>query len=77
MFKDQFTGKVSKPGEKLRKIVVEKREKVYHRTVRDMETGKPMVVEVGRGWEIVKELSLSEEGERLYLLSHPPLAAAG
>jgi hypothetical protein len=71
MFKCQITGKLSKPGEKLRKVVSEKREKTYFRRIRDMETGKLNTVEAGKGWEIAKELSVSEEGEKIWLETHP------
>lgn len=53
MFKCDMTGKVSKPGEKPVRVVVERREKVY----RDDE-GRVL----GRGWEIAKELTVSVEG---------------
>lgn len=53
-------------SEKLTKIVVEKRERVYTRRVRNEETGKWEDVEIGRGWEIVRELNASEEGAALW-----------
>jgi hypothetical protein len=66
MFFCAITGKLSKPGEKCQKIVVESRERVYTRKVRNEETGRWEDVEVGRGWEIVKEVSATEEGVRAW-----------
>lgn len=53
-------------SEKLTKIVVEKRERIYTKRVRNEETGKWEDVEIGRGWEIVRELNASEEGAALW-----------
>jgi hypothetical protein len=66
MFYCQITKKMSQPGDKLHKVVVERRERVYTRTVVDKETRQEMVEEIGRGWEIVKEVNATEEGARLY-----------
>jgi hypothetical protein len=53
MFKCALTGKLTKPGEKAFSVVVEKRDRIYLN-----EEGE----EVSRGWEIVKEIRVSEEG---------------
>lgn len=82
MFKCQVTGKFSRqgrpgpkdqngevthiPGEKLQKIVVERRERVYTKRVRNEETGEWEKVEIGRGWEIVREIDATEEGLALW-----------
>lgn len=76
MFKCQITGKNSKganphttpplAAEKLNKIVVETREKVYFKKFRNEETNKWEDVEVGRGWEIVREINASHEGLQLW-----------
>jgi len=66
MFICQITGKVSKPGEKLNKITVETRERVYTQKQRDTENGEWVTVEIGRGWEIVKQLKLSDEGVNIW-----------
>jgi len=58
MFRCAITGKLSKPGEKMNKVVVETREKTYT----DPETGEV----VGKGWEIVKEVSVSDEGLKIW-----------
>lgn len=71
MFYCQVTNRLSKPGEKCRKIVTEKRERVYSKRVRDMETGKLNTIEIGRGWEIVTEINATEEGEKIWLETHP------
>ena len=70
MFFCEVTKKLSKPGEKCRKIVVEKREKTYSKRFRDMETGKIQTVECSKGWEIVKEISATEAGEKLWMAAH-------
>lgn len=62
MFICQVTGKISKPGEKLNRLPVAKRDKVYFKKIKNEETGKWDDVEVGRGWEIVREISVSDEG---------------
>jgi len=64
MFKCQVTGKTSARGEKLNRIVVQTREKVYTQNV--WEEGELVEIEVGRGWEIVKEINASDEGLKLY-----------
>ena len=66
MFKCQITGKFSKFGEKLHKVVVAKRPRVYTRKFRNEETRQIEEVEVGTGWEIVREVSASEEGMHLW-----------
>ena len=50
MFRCEKSGRVTRPGEKMKKIVVETRERVYLD-----EDG----TEIGRGREIVKEISVS------------------
>lgn len=64
MFKCQVTGRFSKPGEKCNKIVISTREKSYYEKV--MEDGEEVELEIGRGWEIVKEINATEEGVRIY-----------
>jgi hypothetical protein len=64
MFKCQVTGKMSKPGEKMNRIVVETREKVYTQQV--WEEGELVEIEVGRGYETVKEIAATDEGVKLY-----------
>ena len=66
MFHCQITNRQSKLGEKLNKVVVQTRARTYTRWVRDEETKKWVEIEAGKGWEIVKELSASEEGLRLW-----------
>jgi hypothetical protein len=61
MFRCAVTGKLSKAGEKCNKIVVERREKLYKR---DGEV-------VARGWEIVREISVTEEGLKQYNQVNP------
>lgn len=76
MFKCQVTGKYSRQGnansnppvqgEKLHKIVVATRERVYTKWVKNEETHKYEEVEIGRGWEIVREINASQEGFDLW-----------
>ena len=71
-----ITGKVSRQGnatkdppvkaEKLNKLVVATREKVYTKKVKNEETNKWEDVEIGRGFETVKEINVSEEGLKLW-----------
>ena len=62
MFYCQITGRLSKQGEKLNKVVVETRERVYTKRVRNEETREWETIEIGRGWEIVRELNASDAG---------------
>ena len=68
MYICMITGKVSKPGQKLRKVVALTRPKTYTKWIRDEEVrpAKWMEVPAGVGHEIVMELSCSEEGEALW-----------
>jgi hypothetical protein len=52
--------------EKLNKIVVATRERIYTKWVRNEETNKWEEVECGRGWEIVREINASAEGVELW-----------
>lgn len=61
MFRCDVTGKLSKPGEKCNKIVVERREKLYKR---DGEV-------VAKGWEIVREISATDDGLKQYNKVNP------
>jgi hypothetical protein len=53
-------------GDKCHKIVVERRDRIYTKWVRDEETNKWIEVECGRGWEIVREISSSEKGVEIW-----------
>lgn len=57
MFICQVSGRVSKPGEKSFKVVVETRPKVYFE--KDKKTGA--LKKVGEGTEIVKEVTVCED----------------
>ena len=52
--------------EKEHRIVVEKRDRIYMRRVFNEEKRVYEDVEVGRGFEIVREIRCTEEGERLW-----------
>jgi hypothetical protein len=66
MFICQITGEYSKQGEKLNKIVVERRDRSYSQHRKNEETNEWELVEVGRGWEIVREVNASDEGVRTW-----------
>lgn len=66
MYRCQITGELSKLGDKLNKIVVGTRERVYTRWVRNEETNKWEEVFVSRGWEIARELNATDEGVKLW-----------
>ncbi len=66
MYRCQITGELSKLGDKLNKIVVGTRERVYTRWVRNEETNKWEEVFVSRGWEITRELNATDEGVKLW-----------
>ncbi len=61
MYKCQVTGKQSKPGEKLNKIVVETRPREYKCWDRENEEEW-----YSQGTEIVREISASDEGVRIW-----------
>jgi hypothetical protein len=67
-----LTKKQSKLGEKINKVVTTRRDKVYTEKHFDHESNKYIDVEIGRGWEIVKELSLTGEGLRLWEQMNTP-----
>jgi len=61
MYICQVTGKQSKPGEKLHKIVVQTRACEYKCWDRESEEEW-----FSQGWEIVKEINASEEGVAIW-----------
>lgn len=63
MFRCEVTGKMSKSGDKLHKVVVATRQREYKEWVYNEETRRSEELVVGHGWEIVRELNASEEGE--------------
>jgi len=72
MYKCQVYGTNSKLGEKLNLVTIKTREKIYTRKYRDDMTGSIEDVEVGRGFEIVKEIRMGAEA--LALWNSIPLA---
>jgi len=82
MYRCEITGKLSRrggpgptdkdgyptqiPGEKLNRIVVKTRERIYTKRVKNEETKQWEEVEIGRGWEIVREINASDEGLALW-----------
>lgn len=63
MFKCQITGRLSKPGEKLVRLVVKTRPATYTEWRVNEELRKREYVQVGSGVETVKELLVSQEGK--------------
>lgn len=61
MFICQVSGKVSKPGEKAFKVVVETRPKIYYKEYKDNRTGEIVKKKIGEGSEIVREVTVVEE----------------
>lgn len=64
MFYCQITNQLSQSGEKPSKLVVEKRDRIYTRRVKNEETREWETIVCGHGWEIVKELNASAAGVR-------------
>ena len=60
MFKCQVTGRMTRPGEKMVRVVTETRDKEY--TERRNVDGEWKDVVVGFGHETVKEICASEKG---------------
>jgi hypothetical protein len=76
MFLCEVTKKMSRHGEECCKVVVERRERVYTRHVIDRENNTEFDEEIGRGWEIVKEVDATEDGAKLYsILGRMPTQA--
>lgn len=66
MYRCFITGKLSKPGEKPHKLVIETRDRTYYGWVHNEETEQLEHLPVGKGWEIVKEVNVSDEGLKLW-----------
>jgi len=65
-YRCEITGRVSKLGVPLHKVIAVTREKTYYKWVKDEETREWSKVEAGRGHEPVRELSLSVEGLEIW-----------
>lgn len=64
MFFCQVMKRMSKPGEKMNRIPVVNRERVYTQQV--WEEGELVEIETGKGSEIVREIASTDEGVKLY-----------
>ena len=64
MFKCAITGRNSKPGEKMNRIIIKSREKIYTTSV--WEEGELVEIEIGKGTEVEKEVAATDEGVRVY-----------
>jgi len=56
--------RMSKPGEKMNRIPIVNRERVYTQQV--WEEGELVEIETGKGSEIVREIASTDEGVKLY-----------
>jgi len=63
---DEKMGEDTHASEKVHKIVVKTREKIYYKKVKNEETLRWEDVEAGRGTEIVREISCTQEGANLW-----------
>ncbi len=66
MFRCMLTGQLSKPGEKQFRLVVETRPATYHEWRMNEETRRKEHVEVGTGFETVKELLVCEDALQVW-----------
>ncbi len=66
MYICQVTGRQSKSGQKLNKLVVQTRPKTYTRWIRNEDTREWEEIEIGRGFETVREVNASQEGVDLW-----------
>jgi hypothetical protein len=71
MFYDEVLQRSSRAGEKCHQIVIERRERVYNKRLRDVETGEIETIEIARGWEIAKVIKTTEAGVKQWLETHP------
>ena len=66
MYRCEITNRLSERGQKLNKLVVKTRERVYTRWVKNEETKQWEEVFMSKGWEIVKEINVSQAGLDLW-----------
>lgn len=66
MYRCQITGRLSERNVPMNKLVVETRDRIYTRFVKNEETRQWEEIEVGRGWEIVREINVSQAGKDLW-----------
>jgi hypothetical protein len=71
MFRCSITNRLSRPGDKLHRVVVAIRKREYLKVVLNEETRMKETVLSGSGWEVVKELSCSTEGAELWRAANP------
>lgn len=64
MYKCCVTGKMTRPHAKMNRLVVQTRPKVYTEWFK--EDGEWVEIEIGRGYETVKEIQASDEGVRVF-----------
>ena len=70
MYRCAITKRMSRSGEKLNRLVVETRPKAYFGWVYNEEFDKWDWVQVGSGFETVKEINVSEAGLKIWNEAH-------
>ena len=76
MFKCMMTNRMSKPGQKLRKVVVLTRPREYKNVSYNEETRRLEAAPSSFGSEIVREINCTEEGEAKWNAMNPEEQAA-
>lgn len=66
MFKCAITGRFSKPGDKVNRIVTKTRTKEYFEPRYNEDTDRYENIKVGVGWEIVEEVLATDEGLKVW-----------
>jgi hypothetical protein len=69
MFYCGITGKLSNPGDKPIRLVTERRHRTYEDDRSSEENG--VDIKVSHGWEIVKEISVTLDGLRVWCDQNP------
>lgn len=72
MFRCELTGRLSSPGAKPVRLVVERRHRSYDKTVYDLETRTVSVIpSASHGWEIVREVLACQSAAEDWIAKHP------
>lgn len=66
MFQCEVTGRMSDLGAKCNKIVVATRPRIYTKRIKNEETLRWEDVQIGVGWEIVREINATDMGLRVW-----------
>jgi hypothetical protein len=71
MFKDQITGRLSRPGDACHRLITKIAKRDYTRRVLNEETNQMETVVISSGFEIVEELRTTKDGEAQWVAAHP------